>query len=360
MLGRDAVAERGSLGQVAGEDDRAVIAPAGPGDGGAGQGGQDAVHGGDHGLRQGRVGGHQDRLRVGVVFGLRQQVQRQPVGMLGAVGDHQHLGGAGDAVDAYPAEDLPFRRRDIGVARPGDLVDRAHGFGAIGHRRDRLRAADAPDFIDAGDAAGEQHQRVDLAARGRHADRQPRHPGHPRRDRVHQDRGRIAGLAARHIQPRRRDRRPAPAEFGAGLVGPQRVGRHLAGVIGADALGREFQRGAVPGRDARTGGVDLGGGEAQPVRGQVGAVEAVGQLDQRRVAARPDLGDDPGDHVADIGGILALGRQHGGETRLEIGIGGGQGDGHERSFRLGRGVSGWGPGAQARGGASRSRRCRGH
>ena len=35
--------------------------------------------------------------------------------------------------------------------------------GAIGERGDRLRAADAPDLVDAGDVRGGEHQRVDLA-----------------------------------------------------------------------------------------------------------------------------------------------------------------------------------------------------
>ena len=65
---------------------------------------------------EGGVVGDQDRLRVGVVLGLRHQVERDPVGVVVAVGDHQHLGGAGDHVDADLAEDLPLGRGDIGVA----------------------------------------------------------------------------------------------------------------------------------------------------------------------------------------------------------------------------------------------------
>ena len=97
--------------------------------------------------------GDQDRLRRGVVLGLRQQVGGDPVRIGVAVGDDQHLGRAGDHVDADLAEHLALGRRHIGVARPDDLGDRRDRRGAIGERRDRLRAADAIDLVDAGELA---------------------------------------------------------------------------------------------------------------------------------------------------------------------------------------------------------------
>ena len=97
-------------------------------------------------LRERRVVGDQDRLRRGVVLGLRQQVGGDPLGIVVAVGDDQHFGRAGDHVDADRAEHLPLGRGDIGVAGADDLGDRAYRFRAVGERGDRLRAADAVDL----------------------------------------------------------------------------------------------------------------------------------------------------------------------------------------------------------------------
>ena len=69
------------------------------------------------------VVGHQDRLGGGVVLGLRQQVGGDPFRVVVLVGDDQHLGGAGDAVDADGAEHLPLGGGDIGVAGADDLGD---------------------------------------------------------------------------------------------------------------------------------------------------------------------------------------------------------------------------------------------
>ena len=100
-----------------------------------------------------RIVGDQDRLRGGVVLGLRQQVGGDPFGIGVAVGDDQHLGRTGDHVDADLAEHQALGRRHIGIARPDDLGDRRDGRGAVGERRHRLRAADAIDLVDAGELA---------------------------------------------------------------------------------------------------------------------------------------------------------------------------------------------------------------
>ncbi len=96
--------------------------------------------------------GDQDRLRAGVMLGLRQQVGGDPVGIAVLVGDDQHLRGAGDHVDADLAEHDALGGGDIGVAGADDLGDRRDGFGAVGERRDGLRAADAENLVDAGQA----------------------------------------------------------------------------------------------------------------------------------------------------------------------------------------------------------------
>ena len=110
-------------------------------------------------LGEPRIVGDQDRLRAGVVLGLRQQIGRDPVGIAGVVGDDQHFGRAGDHVDADLAEHQALGGRDIGVAGADDLGDRRDRLGAVGERGHRLRAADAIDLVDAGELGRRQHQR---------------------------------------------------------------------------------------------------------------------------------------------------------------------------------------------------------
>ena len=132
--------------------------------------------------------------------------------------------------------------------------------GAVGQRGDRLGAADAVDLRHPGAARGGQHQRVQHAVRRRHAHGDARHAGDAGRDGVHQHRGRIGRLAARHVEPDRIERRPAHAQRQAGGVGDPQVGGHLGAVERLDAGGGEVQRGGQLGRDGGDGGVDLGGG----------------------------------------------------------------------------------------------------
>ena len=65
-----------------------------------------------------------------------------------AVGDHQDLTGAGEAVDADDAEDGPLGQGHEDVAGAGDLVDRGHALGAVGQRGDRLGPANGKDAVD--------------------------------------------------------------------------------------------------------------------------------------------------------------------------------------------------------------------
>ena len=83
------------------------------------------------------------------------------VGVGGVVGEDQHLGRPGDHVDADLPEHPALGGGHISVAGADDLGDRRDGFGAIGERRDRLRAAHPIDFVDAGDAGGGQHERIE-------------------------------------------------------------------------------------------------------------------------------------------------------------------------------------------------------
>ena len=187
------------------------------------------------------------------MLGLGEQVGGDPVGIVVAVGDDQHLRRSGDHVDADGAEHLPLGGGDIGVARADDLGDRADRLGAVGERGDRLGAADAIDLIDAGEAGGDQHQRVDLAVRRRRHHHDPLDAGDLRRNRVHQHRGGIGRRPARHIEPDSLDRRPSRAEFDTQRVRIAVVIGHLAAVMIGDAVARERQRRPLLGGDRRLG-----------------------------------------------------------------------------------------------------------
>jgi hypothetical protein len=100
----------------------------------------------------------------------------------------------------------------------------------------------------------------------------------------------------------------------------QLILRQLPFVIGADARRGEVERRALLLRDLRDGRVDLLGRKGEPVCGERHAVEALGQLQNRRVATPAHVVDDRGDGVLDLRRILALHRQKRGEPRIEIRI----------------------------------------
>jgi len=85
MLWRHAVGERHRLLPVAHQNDRAMAAPALTCDGGARQGGECGFHRVQHGFGQRRVIRDENGLRVFVMLGLGQQVQRQMRRVVGGV-----------------------------------------------------------------------------------------------------------------------------------------------------------------------------------------------------------------------------------------------------------------------------------
>ena len=124
MFGRDGVDERQRFVEIAHQDDRAEIPPRRAGDLAARQSRQLPSTARSTAPASACVVGDEDRLRAGVVLGLRQQVGGDPVGIAVLVGDDQHLGGAGDHVDADLAEHDALGGGHIGVARADDLGDR--------------------------------------------------------------------------------------------------------------------------------------------------------------------------------------------------------------------------------------------
>ena len=61
---------------------------------------------------------------------------------------------SGELIYAHGSEDLPFGLGHIGPARADDLIDARHGFGPVGHCRDRLRSAYLVDLGYAAFASG--------------------------------------------------------------------------------------------------------------------------------------------------------------------------------------------------------------
>ena len=150
-------------------------------------------------------------MRRLVVLGLREEVRGEPFRIGFIVGDHHDLRRACDGVDADRAEDLALGLRDIGVAGADDLRDRLNRLGAVGERRDSLRASDAVNLADASQMRRRQHRLVDLAIGRRRDHHDPRDAGNPGGNGVHQHRAWIACLAARNVETDRVQRGPAMA-----------------------------------------------------------------------------------------------------------------------------------------------------
>ena len=234
------------------------------------------------------------------MLGLRQQVGRDPPGVVVPVGDHEDLGGAGDEVDADLAEHAALGGGDIGVAGPGDLVDRLDRCGAVRQGRHRLSAADAPDLVGAGDPCREHDQGVERAAgSGHHHDDAANACDLGRHD-VHQNRGRVRRRSARHVDPGRIHRPVARAQPRTRGVGEVDILRHQLTVEDLDTPGRKGQRLALRRRNLRRRRVAFGFGDAHVGRRDAGPVEFGGVVDDGRVAARAHVGHDAGDDAVDV------------------------------------------------------------
>lgn len=199
-------------------------------------------------------------------------------------GQHQHLAGSGQAVDAHGAEHLALGLGHKAVARSGDQVHGLHRLGAKGQGRDGLGAAHAIDLVRPSDVHGHQHGGVDhvKAVEGRGAGRHFLHPGHLGGDDAHQ------GGAGQGVPP------------GGDITAHPLDGYHAVADLQAGDLALDvqvLQTGALLlGKEA-----DLVGGEADGLqRGLVHLV--IGGLHQLRV--HPDGLDV---HLVELGGILDQG-----------------------------------------------------
>jgi hypothetical protein len=300
VLGRVLVGECVGRGEVRHDDYLAVIAPGRSGEIRGRQVDQDLVDQRHDPAGEGFERGDQHRRGVGAVLGLAQQVNchDERVGVL--VGDHQDLGRAGQQVDTDLAEQLPLGLGDVGVARAGQQVDLSDRLGPDRHRGDGLRAAEQEDLVRAGEVQGCDGLGGDLSADRRGAGRYPRNAGDFGGDDRHVGRGDQGIAAAGDVGSRGRDRYVLLPEEHAGLrLDLEIVQRFLLqlGEVAHPRLDRLDVLDRLP-RNGRDDLFDRLG--VQPELGGRPAVELLGVLADRGVAALADVGDDLGDGLADL------------------------------------------------------------
>ncbi|MCY1231899.1 hypothetical protein D9M72_443610 [compost metagenome] len=225
------------------------------------------------------------------------------------VGDDKHFRGTGDHVDADGTEDLALGGGNIGIARADNLGDGGDRLGAIGKRRNGLRAADAVDLLDARKPCCCKHRRIDLTAACRHHHNDAGNARHLRRQRIHQHRARIARRATGHIEADGIDCRPARTEADAHRVFVDIVLRPLARVVRLDAGGSDLERAQHFRLDRLDRRIDLGRADGHRRHGEIDAIEALGIFGECLIAPGAHVVDDRLDHRIDVFGHLTLGRQ---------------------------------------------------
>ena len=282
MLRGDAVGHRDALPEIPADDELAVGLQGGPGDLCPGQGGQLPLQLMSHRLGQGAGVSDQHGGGHPVVLRLAQQIRRHPGGIGAAVGQYQHLGGPGDHVDVYPAEDLALGLRHVGVSGAHDLIHLRDGPGAVGQGGHRLGAAHLVDPGHAGDFGCGQDVGVHrpIPPGRRHHNDLP-HSGDPGGNGIHQHGGRVGGGAAGHIDAHPRQGDDPLAQHHALPLGHHEALPLLPGVVGPDVLRGLLQHGQEGRLHLRRRLVHLLRRHRQGVRRC--AVKAEGILPQGRV-----------------------------------------------------------------------------
>ena len=203
-----------------------------------------------------------------------------------AIRDDQQLARPCDHVDAHGPVYQPLGGRHEDVARPDDLVHAGNRLRAVSHGRDRLHAPDAVHLVHAGDVRRHQEIGTQLAFGRRHTHDDPFDPSHLGRDRAHQHRRRIDGLATRHVEPDHVQRQDRLAERdGAVLPHPGLRARLFPLVEDHDAVGCVPQRVAFFLADLVVGLLDLVRAHPKLARLQRDLVEPAGIAAHRGVSA---------------------------------------------------------------------------
>ena len=325
MLGRDPVADRGGLSQIAGENEQRPAIDAGGDNFAPLHVGQLPLHGRRHGFEIGGVRGDQNRLRLFVMFGLGKQVHRDPVGIGAAVADDGKFGGPGYHVDADLAEHQLFRDGYIDIARAGNLVDFGNGRGAIGHGADRLGAADGIEPIHAGQRRRGQYRVVAGAMGKRRRGDNLADAGYARGNRQHQHGRRIACLAAGDVNAHARQSANLLPVYRAVLFGVLPGTLLLGLVITPDAFGGVAQGAGTRRRQPLQRLLHLAAlhRKSSHVRGRQ-TVEAARVFENGLVAPRANVFEYGAHPAGDVFVQQHPPVERGGQPLAEIGFGRGQ------------------------------------
>ena len=242
MFGREAVHQWHCRIKAFADDDRAICLPAFRCDLCRCQLGQLGRHSRHNRVCKHGVIGEQHRLACRIMFSLTQKVGRNPFRIIGRISNDNNFGRPGHHVDPDLAVKLALCLCHKGIARAGDHIDRRNAFTAMCQRGNRLCAAKPPNLIHAGKMRGGHHRRIHLPVRRRRDHHDPFHACNLGRNNVHQQRRRIGGTAARHIDTRCIDRAPARTKTHTSRVAIIAIFGQLCSMLGAHTFGCELQR----------------------------------------------------------------------------------------------------------------------
>ena len=159
------------------------------------------------------------------------------------VGDYQNLARSRQHVYVAMPEDFFFRQCHEDIAGTGDFVDARDRFGSERHCRDRLRASNFINPIDARKFRRRQYIRIDGSSLRRHAHDYFADARHTRGDRIHQHARRISRRPARYVNARPFDRHERlPEDRALSAIRDPRA-RHLFFVEAFYIRRRPLQRG---------------------------------------------------------------------------------------------------------------------
>jgi hypothetical protein len=230
------------------------------------------------------------------------QVGGDHLGGGGVVGDHCHLRGAGEHVDANATVELPLGLCDVRVACADDHVGRRCVLEESEcHRGQRLHAAYGEDPLGPGGSCGVEDRGMCCAVvAGRGAADDVRHAGDPGDAHRHESAGKQWEATGGQVGPDGRDRHLSLSADQAGqdlfLKIDQAVTLHLREA--AAPVGSGIERIAQIGGEIAGGGSELGLGHLQVLTGE--SVKLFGVLAHRVEAAALDRGEHLGDRRGDL------------------------------------------------------------
>ena len=242
------------------------------------------LHFARHGLRQAQASRDQDRARIRVVLGLRDEVRRNPRRPAGRR-EHGNLARSGEEIDGAVLRDERLGRGDVGIAWSDDAIDARHSGRAVGQRCDGVRAAEPEE---------PRHSRLERRIHdGRirlRTDRDDvRHARHARRNRGHEQ-GRGQGIAApRDVAADTIERQHPLPDPDAWHRADRPRARPLLLCHRADVPGGEGDRLLHVRIDERRALFDL---PAADLDRSIEPVEPARVGEQRRIAVAPHASDD--------------------------------------------------------------------